>query len=133
MFEEELYCKCACDEYVFLFLFPKQVKEERFHEHSLSWDTLQGFPKVELLGKVVLVRWNLSICQKGNVLDVELASDAIATISYLITSGARIVIASHWSLCQYPNGLMDCQMIAGVLISYFYDSMSIPFQICRHE
>ena len=72
---------------------------------------------MELLGKVVLVRWNLSICHKGDVLDVELAPDAITTISYLITSGARIVIASHWLPFQYPNGLMDCQMIAGILIS----------------
>ena len=108
-----------------MFLFPKQVKEERFHEHSLSWDTLQGFPKVELSGKVVLVRWDLSIFHKGDVIDVELAPDAVSTISYLITSGARIVIASHWSPFQSPNGLMDYQTIAGVLISYFHSRFHV--------
>ena len=97
-----------------LFLFLNQVKEERIHEHPLAWDTLQGFPKVELSGKIVLVRWDLSIFHKGGVIDVDLPPDAVSTILYLITCDARIIIASHWSPFQSSNGMMDYQMIAGV-------------------
>jgi 3-phosphoglycerate kinase len=98
-------------------VFLNQVNGDRFHELPLAWETLQGYPKTELSGKVVLVRLDLSVYFKADVIDIELPPDAVYTIVHLIICGARIVIASHWSPFQYSNGVMDSQMIAGISFS----------------
>ncbi|CAL5422336.1 unnamed protein product [Camellia sinensis] len=61
--------------------------------------TLRNFPKEELLGKVVLVRFDSRILLREE-LDQQSpsVSSALCTIKYLYDAGAKVILVSNWSV-----------------------------------
>ncbi|XP_028054709.1 uncharacterized protein LOC114258902 [Camellia sinensis] len=61
--------------------------------------TLRNFPKEELLGKVVLVRFDSTILLREE-LDQQSpsVSSALFTIKYLYDAGAKVILVSNWSV-----------------------------------
>eukprot|EP00250_Pteridium_aquilinum_P011625 c20204_g1_i2 orf=342-2135(-) len=91
----------------------------------LSWDTIREYPKEDFLGKAVLVRCDLSVSSKdAEGLNEEAILAAVPTLSYLISVGARIVIASHWSSFQRSNGVTDIELIAECLSQHLGKTVS---------
>lgn len=61
--------------------------------------TLREFPREELFGKVVMVRFDSNIlvkkeCDKKN----QSVSNAIYTIKYLHKAGAKVILVSDWNM-----------------------------------
>lgn len=61
--------------------------------------TLREFPREELFGKVVMVRFDSNIlvkkvCDKKN----QSVSNAVYTIKYLHKAGAKIILVSDWNM-----------------------------------
>ncbi|KAI8563311.1 hypothetical protein RHMOL_Rhmol03G0102600 [Rhododendron molle] len=77
--------------------------------------TLRGFPKEELLGKVVLVRFDSTI-----ILRQELGQqsshvyNAISTIQYLYNAQAKIILLSNWSM-KNNSELLTAESVAELL------------------
>ncbi|XP_028052943.1 uncharacterized protein LOC114257383 [Camellia sinensis] len=61
--------------------------------------TLRNFPKEELLGKIVLVRFDSRILLREE-LDQQSpsVSSALCTIKYLYDAGAKVILVSNWSV-----------------------------------
>lgn len=69
--------------------------------------TLKKFPKVELVEKVVLVRFDSALLLQ------EQESSAVFTIKYLQQSGAKVVLVSDWSAKTNPK-VFAAQSVAGI-------------------
>ncbi|XP_050141732.1 uncharacterized protein LOC126617730 isoform X2 [Malus sylvestris] len=78
--------------------------------------TLGTFPREELAAKVVLVRFDSALLLHEHVEQHRFQSDAVLTIKYLCQSGARVVLASDWSVKTNPK-LCVAQSVADFLSS----------------
>lgn len=78
--------------------------------------TLREFPKDELFGKIVLVRFDSTILLRDNIdQDVQSASSALHTIKYLHEAGAKIILVSGWRR-KNDLKLFSVEYIAGYCI-----------------
>lgn len=81
--------------------------------------TLRGFPKEELLRKVVMVRFDSTIIlrKKQDQLD-SLVTSAISTIKYLYEAGAKLILVSSWRT-KSNSKLLSAESVAGRLFAIF--------------
>ncbi|CAL5419895.1 unnamed protein product [Camellia sinensis] len=79
--------------------------------------TLRNFPKEELLGKVVLVRFDSRILLREE-LDQQSpsVSSALFTIKYLYDAGAKVILVSNWSVKNITK-LLAAESVAEFLSS----------------
>ncbi|KAM7526186.1 hypothetical protein LguiA_016088 [Lonicera macranthoides] len=79
--------------------------------------TLGGFPKEELLRKVVMVRFDSTIIlrKKQDRLDSSVTS-AISTIKYLYEAGAKVILVSSWRT-KSNSKLLSAESVAEFLSS----------------
>ncbi|KAH7854632.1 hypothetical protein Vadar_016160 [Vaccinium darrowii] len=77
--------------------------------------SLREFPKEELLGKVILVRFDSTIllheelgCQSSSV------NSAVSTIQYLYNAGAKVFLLSSWNM-KYNSELLTAESVAEFL------------------
>jgi len=79
--------------------------------------TLREFPREELFGKVVMVRFDSNIlvkreCDRKNQSD----SNAVYTIKYLHKSGAKVILVSDWNM-NTPE--LHTDSVTGTLLKAF--------------
>ncbi|XP_049406483.1 phosphoglycerate kinase, cytosolic-like isoform X1 [Solanum stenotomum] len=60
--------------------------------------TLRNFPEEELIGKVVMVRLDLTILLREHKKQQSPAACIISTIKYLHKAGAKLILISNWSV-----------------------------------
>ncbi|WCJ34492.1 Phosphoglycerate kinase family protein [Euphorbia peplus] len=82
--------------------------------------TLREFPKEELAGKVVIIRFDSTILLETleKSCDSEAVSNAIFTIKYLNENGAKIILVSAWRKKNKSKHL-DLEAAADILSSVF--------------
>lgn len=80
--------------------------------------TLGEFPREELAGKVVMVRFDSTLLlQEEMDPSINSVKNAIFTIKYLYKSGAKVILASNWNInstARHPD-------IAGTFSGMFPD------------
>ncbi|GLJ11292.1 hypothetical protein SUGI_0151010 [Cryptomeria japonica] len=82
----------------------------------LSFQTLKTFPREELLGKVVMVRFDSKLCPRDNQFISEYPNDnAIKTLKYLCDFGAKVVIATHWFMSKISGEVFSTWTLADYL------------------
>ncbi|XP_042493130.1 phosphoglycerate kinase, cytosolic-like isoform X2 [Macadamia integrifolia] len=70
--------------------------------------TLKEYPKEELFGKVVMVRFDSDILLKEALyLKSPLVNRAVFTIKYLYNAGAKVILASNWGDSSIPVHLLE--------------------------
>lgn len=75
--------------------------------------TLRAFPKEELLGKVVIVRFDSALLlQEHHDWRSQSFSNAVFTIRYLLEARARILLASDWNK-KIDSRFHDLKSVAG--------------------
>lgn len=76
--------------------------------------TLSRFPKVELAGKVVLVRFDSTILLNQELdLSSRSVSNAVFTIKYLIEFGAKVILVSDWGN-KINSNVLSAEYVAGI-------------------
>lgn len=76
--------------------------------------TLRQFPKEELFGKVVMVRFESDILlMKKRGEHSPAAINALSTIKYLYESGAKIVVVGNWSVAMNSK-VLTVESVAGI-------------------
>lgn len=78
--------------------------------------TLRNFPEQELIGKVVMVRLDLTILLREQKKQQSPAAGVIATIKFLHKAGAKLILISSWSL-RADSQLLELEYIAEFLSS----------------
>lgn len=93
--------------------------------------TLSRFPKEELLGKVVMVRFDSTIFL-GEELDLSSRSvcNAIYTIKYLHRVGAKVILVSDWSM-RFDSKLLSADSFADILSSALQNKVVMTRCISR--
>lgn len=78
--------------------------------------TLRKFPKEELVGKVVMVRFDSTNLLREEEQDQssQSVSSAVFTIKYLHEAGAKIILVSDWRKKTYSQ-LHDVETVAGII------------------
>ncbi|CAL1399291.1 unnamed protein product [Linum trigynum] len=79
--------------------------------------TLKNFPKEELSGKVVMVRFDSSILL-GEKLDKNslAVSNALFTVQYLLATAEKVILVSDWKR-EVSSKLLDSQSVSDILSS----------------
>ncbi|XP_065855843.1 phosphoglycerate kinase, cytosolic-like isoform X2 [Euphorbia lathyris] len=93
--------------------------------------TLREFPKKELAGKVVMVRFDSAILLEALDKSCEVVSNAIFTIKYLNENGAKIILVSGWRKKNKSKHL-DAEAAAGILTSVLKHKV-VALQCIRDE
>lgn len=78
--------------------------------------TLRNFPEEELIGKVVMVRLDLTILLREQKKQQSPAAHIISTIKYLHKAGAKVILISSWSL-RTDSQLFKLEYVAEFLSS----------------
>ncbi|XP_070035807.1 uncharacterized protein LOC107802987 isoform X7 [Nicotiana tabacum] len=78
--------------------------------------TLRNFPEEELMGKVVMVRLDLTILLREQKKKHSSAARVISTIKYLHNAGAKLVLISSWSP-KADSQLLKLERVAEFLSS----------------
>lgn len=78
--------------------------------------TVRNFPEEELIGKVVMVRLDLTIVLREQKKQQSPAARVISTIKYLHKAGAKLVLLSSWSL-RADSRLLKLEYVAELLSS----------------
>ncbi|XP_059305869.1 phosphoglycerate kinase, cytosolic-like [Lycium ferocissimum] len=78
--------------------------------------TLRNFPLEELIGKVVLVRLDLTILLREKKKQQSPAARVISTIKYLHKAGAKLILTSSWSR-RADSQLLKLERVAEFLSS----------------
>ncbi|MCD7462255.1 hypothetical protein HAX54_048132 [Datura stramonium] len=78
--------------------------------------TLRNFPEEELIGKVVMVRLDLTILLRKQKKQQSPAARVISTIKYLHEAGAKLILISSWSL-RADSLLLKLEYVAEFLSS----------------
>ncbi|XP_060201489.1 uncharacterized protein LOC132630015 isoform X3 [Lycium barbarum] len=78
--------------------------------------TLRNFPLEELIGKVVLVRLDLTILLREKKQQQSPAARVISTIKYLHKAGAKLILTSSWSR-RADSQLLKLERVAEFLSS----------------
>ena len=85
--------------------------------------TLREFPREELAGKVVMVRFDSTLLLLEEInLRIHLVKNAVFTVKYLHKSGAKVILASNWntnSTTRHP----DMESVAGTHLGCFLISI----------
>lgn len=75
--------------------------------------TLRTFPKEELLGKVVMVRFDSAVLLLENHdWRSQSFSNAVFTIKYLLEARARVLLVSNWN--KMNSRFHDLESVAGI-------------------
>ncbi|KAJ4839765.1 hypothetical protein Tsubulata_035142 [Turnera subulata] len=98
-----------------------EYKAYRFDEEESELfphiQTLRNFPKEEIVGRVVMVRFDSNILLREELnKSCHSVSNAIHTITYLLEAGAKLVLVSDWKKTT-TSKLLDAETIAGFLSS----------------
>lgn len=76
--------------------------------------TLRQFPKEELFGKVVMVRFESNILRmKKQDQHAPVVIRALSTIKYLYESGAKIILVGNWSV-TINSKILTVESVAGM-------------------
>ena len=75
--------------------------------------TLEKFPKEELVEKVVLVRFDSTILLQEQAEERRFQSNALFTIKYLHQAGAKVILVSDWSAKTNPR-VFAAESVAGI-------------------
>lgn len=75
--------------------------------------TLEKFPKEELVEKVVLVRFDSTLLLQEQVEERRFQSNALFTIKYLHQAGAKVMLVSDWSAKTNPR-VFAAESVAGI-------------------
>lgn len=78
--------------------------------------TLRKFPREELVGKVVMVRFDSTNLLREEEQDQssQSVSSAVFTIKYLHEAGAKIILVSDWRK-KTNSQLHDAETVAGII------------------
>ena len=75
--------------------------------------TLRKLPKERLASKVVMVRFDSAILLREELdQQTQPVSNALFTIKYLYEAGAKVILASDWSVTSNPK-LVLAESVAG--------------------
>ncbi|XP_068646351.1 uncharacterized protein [Aristolochia californica] len=86
---------------------------------SLYFQTLKDFPAEELLGKIVLVRFDSAILLgEASYINIHSLDKACYTIRYLYDAGSKVLLVSSWARCN-PR-LVSTQSVADYLSSVLF-------------
>lgn len=79
---------------------------------------LRNFPREELLGKVVMVRFDTLILLQGMKEHKSSPENAFLTIKYLYDSSAKVILVGSWNESANPKfnveGSLSTKSVAGV-------------------
>ena len=79
---------------------------------------LRNFPRNELFGKVVMVRFDTLILLQGMKEHKPLPENAFFTIRYLYNSRAKVILVGSWNESANPKfnmeGSLSTKSVAGV-------------------
>eukprot|EP01018_Ginkgo_biloba_P032431 Gb_38763 [translate_table: standard] len=82
----------------------------------LPFQTLGNFPREELLGKVVMVRFDTKTCFRDDQVVIKCASqNTLNTFKYLCNAGAKVVLVSRWAPLQVSAGIPQIKTLADYL------------------
>ncbi|OIT23240.1 PREDICTED: uncharacterized protein LOC109216682 isoform X1 [Nicotiana attenuata] len=95
--------------------FPDEA-EARGSDMLPHVQTLRNFPAEELMGKVVMVRLDLTILLREQKKQQSPAARVISTIKYLHKAGAKLILISSWSL-RADSKLLKLERVAEFLSS----------------
>lgn len=74
--------------------------------------TLKNFPAEELIGKVVMVRLDVTVLLREQKKQQSPVARVISTIKYLHKAGAKLILISSWSL-RANLQLLKLEYVAG--------------------
>lgn len=82
--------------------------------HLLPFQTLKTFPRNELDGKVVMVRFDSRLCPRDDQFDIQYPNkNAINTLKYLCNAGAKVVVVTHSVSLKNSSKDQYTQLVAG--------------------
>lgn len=84
--------------------------------HLLPFQTLKTFPRNELDGKVVMVRFDSRLCPRDDQFDIQYPNkNAINTLKYLCNAGAKVVVVTHSVYLKNSSKDQYTQLVADYL------------------
>lgn len=84
--------------------------------HCLPFQTLKTFPRNELHGKVVMVRFDSRLCPRDDQFSIQYPNkNAINTLKYLCNAGAKVVVVTHSVSLKNSSKDQYTQLVADYL------------------